>query len=104
MMEMIISEATFDKLKAMALDIHKLALVYRNYEYGNRAWWVDSLYTDREGNQYTLDQIFEIRGGKLKQYMDLLESCLVGNPPAKKDSPEVTARIKELDRIMNHGK
>ena len=102
-MEMIISEATFDKLKAMALDIHNLALVYRNYLYGNKSWWKDDVYTDREGQAYTPDQIFETRGGKLKQYMDLLESCLVGDLPMKADTPEHIAKITELDRIMNHG-
>ena len=104
MMEYIISEASFDKLKVMALEIHNLKLVYRNYYEGDGSWWVNGRYTDKQGNTYTPHKIFELRGRKLKQYMNLIESCLYSDGKPKPYTDELKFRINELDRIMSHGK
>jgi hypothetical protein len=98
-----ISQATYAKLKMLALDIYNLKLVYRNYEYGNRKWWTDDIYTDRQGAKYTPQDIYITRGDKLKQYMLLIESCLVGDPPATKYTPELMVQVEALDRILQNG-
>ena len=103
MQELIISEAMFSKFKILALDIHNLAKVYRNYHYGDKSWWNDNIYIDKQRNEYTPDQIFELRGERLRQFMLMIDSCLVEDPPAKTEAPDVTEKIEELDRIMAHG-